>query len=101
MLQVKKLTAGVDWAKIDVIILLNHGIFTWGNDAKSSYRRMVEMVPPRVCVCVCVCVCMCVSPSRRTGAWSRWCRPPPPPIENKQFYSFSSSVSFITHDAKS
>jgi rhamnose utilization protein RhaD (predicted bifunctional aldolase and dehydrogenase) len=42
--EVKKLTVGVDWGKIEVIILLNHGIFTWGNDAKSSYKRMVEMV---------------------------------------------------------
>jgi rhamnose utilization protein RhaD (predicted bifunctional aldolase and dehydrogenase) len=42
--EVKKLTVGVDWSKIEVIILLNHGIFTWGNDAKSSYKRMVEMV---------------------------------------------------------
>ena len=42
--EVKKLTVGVDWEKIEVIILLNHGIFTWGNDAKTSYKRMVEMV---------------------------------------------------------
>lgn len=38
------MTMGLDWAKIDVIILLNHGIFTWGNDAKTSYERMVNMV---------------------------------------------------------
>jgi hypothetical protein len=42
--EVKKLTVGVDWEKIEVIILLNHGIFTWGNDAKTSYKRMVEKV---------------------------------------------------------
>jgi rhamnose utilization protein RhaD (predicted bifunctional aldolase and dehydrogenase) len=24
--------------------VLNHGIFTWGNDAKTSYERMITMV---------------------------------------------------------
>mmetsp|Transcript_59498 Transcript_59498/g.158335 ORF Transcript_59498/g.158335 Transcript_59498/m.158335 type:complete len:503 (-) Transcript_59498:177-1685(-) len=42
--EVKKLTVGVNWDQIEVIILLNHGIFTWGNDAKTSYKRMVQMV---------------------------------------------------------
>lgn len=35
---------GADWNKIDTIILLNHGIFTWGNDAKTSYENMIKMV---------------------------------------------------------
>jgi len=42
--EVDQMTVGVDWDKIDVIILLNHGIFTWGNDAKTSYERMITMV---------------------------------------------------------
>eukprot|EP00285_Hemiselmis_virescens_P009834 CAMPEP_0173392986 /NCGR_PEP_ID=MMETSP1356-20130122/21847_1 /TAXON_ID=77927 ORGANISM="Hemiselmis virescens, Strain PCC157" /NCGR_SAMPLE_ID=MMETSP1356 /ASSEMBLY_ACC=CAM_ASM_000847 /LENGTH=663 /DNA_ID=CAMNT_0014350933 /DNA_START=9 /DNA_END=1996 /DNA_ORIENTATION=- len=42
--EVAKMTKGLDWEKIDVIILLNHGIFTWGNDAKTSYERMITMV---------------------------------------------------------
>ncbi|EKX39060.1 hypothetical protein GUITHDRAFT_143855 [Guillardia theta CCMP2712] len=42
--KVKEMTVGVDWAKLDCIILLNHGIFTWGNDAKTSYENMIANV---------------------------------------------------------
>jgi len=38
------MVAGADWSQIEVIILLNHGIFTWGNDAKTSYETMITMV---------------------------------------------------------
>ena len=37
------MTKGIDFEKLNVIILLNHGIFTWGNDAKTSYERMIEV----------------------------------------------------------
>jgi rhamnose utilization protein RhaD (predicted bifunctional aldolase and dehydrogenase) len=39
------MTKGIDFEKLNVIILLNHGIFTWGNDAKTSYERMIEVNP--------------------------------------------------------
>ena len=41
---VSEMVQGADWSKIEVIILLNHGIFTWGNDAKTSYETMIKMV---------------------------------------------------------
>ena len=42
--KVSEMVQGADWSKIEVIILLNHGIFTWGNDAKTSYENMIKMV---------------------------------------------------------
>ena len=37
-------TRGVDFADYDAMILLNHGVFTWGEDAKESYERMIAIV---------------------------------------------------------
>lgn len=42
--QVAEATAKVDWQKIRGIVLLNHGIFTFDNDAKVSYDIMIELV---------------------------------------------------------
>lgn len=42
--EVGRLTAGMDWAACEGIILLNHGVFTWGADAKVSYERMIAIV---------------------------------------------------------
>ena len=39
-----ELTRGVDWASLDGMVLMNHGIFTWGDDAKSSYDQMIGLV---------------------------------------------------------
>lgn len=39
-----KLTQGVDWKNLDGIILHNHGIFTFDEDAKASYTKMVDAV---------------------------------------------------------
>lgn len=33
-----------DWARLEGMILLNHGIFTFGNTAQESYERMVRLV---------------------------------------------------------
>ena len=38
------MTREVDWSTLDGMVLMNHGIFTWGEDAKSSYDRMIELV---------------------------------------------------------
>lgn len=41
---VAKAAAGADWSKLEGIILLNHGIFTFGDDARTSYERMIKLV---------------------------------------------------------
>ena len=39
-----EMTEGLDWDSIDGIILHNHGIFTFDNDAKKSYDKMINAV---------------------------------------------------------
>jgi len=39
-----EMTKELDWDNIDGIILHNHGIFTFDNDAKKSYTKMIEAV---------------------------------------------------------
>ncbi|MFA6191486.1 MAG: class II aldolase/adducin family protein [Sulfurimonas sp.] len=39
-----EMTRSVNWSKIDGIILHNHGIFTFDDDAKKSYDKMIEAV---------------------------------------------------------
>jgi len=36
--------AGVPLVGVDGMVLLNHGIFTWGETAQESYERMLELV---------------------------------------------------------
>ncbi len=38
------MTRDIDWQQIEGMILLNHGVFTFGNDARSSYERMIGIV---------------------------------------------------------
>jgi len=42
--QVYEATLDLDWAKLDGIILLNHGVFTFDDDAKISYEKMITIV---------------------------------------------------------
>ncbi len=42
--EVYRRTKGMDWSRYDGMVLLHHGVFSWGNDAKSSYERMIELV---------------------------------------------------------
>ncbi len=37
-------TKDVDWSLLDGIVLLNHGVFTFDNDAKASYEKMIDIV---------------------------------------------------------
>ena len=37
-------TVNVDWSTVDGIILLNHGLFSFDNDAKVSYEKMIDLV---------------------------------------------------------
>lgn len=42
--QVAEATQNLDWSRIRGIILLHHGIFTFHEDAKTSYDTMIELV---------------------------------------------------------
>jgi rhamnose utilization protein RhaD (predicted bifunctional aldolase and dehydrogenase) len=42
--KVYEMTKNLDWNTIDGIILHNHGIFTFDNDAKASYDKMINAV---------------------------------------------------------
>ncbi len=39
-----EMTKELDWESIDGIILHNHGIFTFDNDAKAAYTKMIDAV---------------------------------------------------------
>ena len=39
-----EMTRGVDWSKYEGMVLLNHGLFTFNDDAKKSYEKMIELV---------------------------------------------------------
>ena len=39
-----EMTRNVDWKKFEGIILMNHGIFTFADDARTSYERMIKLV---------------------------------------------------------
>lgn len=42
--KVYEMTRSVDWKKVDVMILMKHGIFTFDDDARQSYEKMIRMV---------------------------------------------------------
>lgn len=39
-----EMTRDIDWSSIDGMILMNHGVFTFDNDPRKSYERMIEIV---------------------------------------------------------
>jgi rhamnose utilization protein RhaD (predicted bifunctional aldolase and dehydrogenase)/NAD(P)-dependent dehydrogenase (short-subunit alcohol dehydrogenase family) len=41
---IKELTAGVDWQRYEGMVLMNHGIFSFADDARTAYERMIELV---------------------------------------------------------
>lgn len=41
---VRDITKGIDWSEVEGMILLNHGIFSFHDDAKVSYERMINLV---------------------------------------------------------
>lgn len=41
---IRDLTRAIDWARLDGIILLHHGVFSFGPDARTSYERMIALV---------------------------------------------------------
>lgn len=38
------MTRDVDWSQLDGMVLLNHGLFTFNDDAKASYEKTIELV---------------------------------------------------------
>ena len=42
--EIFKLTRNTDWNKIEGMILLNHGVFTFHDDPRVSYEKMIEAV---------------------------------------------------------
>jgi rhamnose utilization protein RhaD (predicted bifunctional aldolase and dehydrogenase)/NAD(P)-dependent dehydrogenase (short-subunit alcohol dehydrogenase family) len=42
--KVYEMTQGIDWSNTDGIILLNHGVFTYDDDARTSYTKMIDIV---------------------------------------------------------
>jgi len=38
------MTRDVDWSKFDGMVLMNHGLFTFNDDAKKSYEKTIELV---------------------------------------------------------
>lgn len=42
--KVYELTRDVDWAKLDGILLMHHGVFTFADDAYRSYARHIDIV---------------------------------------------------------
>ncbi|MEP7324624.1 MAG: bifunctional aldolase/short-chain dehydrogenase [Gemmatimonadota bacterium] len=42
--EVYEMTRQTDWRSIDGLVLLNHGVFTFGDDARSSYEKMITLV---------------------------------------------------------
>ena len=37
-------TKNIDWNKYEGMILLNHGVFTFNNDARAAYEKMIQLV---------------------------------------------------------
>jgi rhamnose utilization protein RhaD (predicted bifunctional aldolase and dehydrogenase)/NAD(P)-dependent dehydrogenase (short-subunit alcohol dehydrogenase family) len=42
--KVYEMTKDLDWSLYDGLVLLNHGAFTFDDDAKNSYRKMIDIV---------------------------------------------------------
>jgi rhamnose utilization protein RhaD (predicted bifunctional aldolase and dehydrogenase)/NAD(P)-dependent dehydrogenase (short-subunit alcohol dehydrogenase family) len=42
--QIFRLTRGMDWNRVEGIILQHHGVFTFHDDARLSYEKMIEIV---------------------------------------------------------
>lgn len=42
--KVAQMTEGIDWATLEGMVLMNHGIFSFADDARESYARMIDLV---------------------------------------------------------
>ncbi len=41
--EIYQMTRDINWEQIEGVILLNHGVFTFGNDATTAYMRMIQI----------------------------------------------------------
>ncbi len=39
-----EMTADIDWSQLDGMVLMNHGVFSFADDARESYERMITLV---------------------------------------------------------
>jgi rhamnose utilization protein RhaD (predicted bifunctional aldolase and dehydrogenase)/NAD(P)-dependent dehydrogenase (short-subunit alcohol dehydrogenase family) len=42
--EIYDMTSDINWDQVEGMILLNHGVFTFGNDATTAYMRMIQIV---------------------------------------------------------
>jgi len=42
--RVWEMTRDTDWSKLEGMVLMHHGLFSFGDDARTSYERMIELV---------------------------------------------------------
>jgi rhamnose utilization protein RhaD (predicted bifunctional aldolase and dehydrogenase)/NAD(P)-dependent dehydrogenase (short-subunit alcohol dehydrogenase family) len=42
--KIYEMTREIDWAALEGMVLMNHGVFTFADDAKTSYERMIQLV---------------------------------------------------------
>ncbi|HCK75852.1 MAG TPA: bifunctional aldolase/short-chain dehydrogenase [Gammaproteobacteria bacterium] len=42
--KVAQMTQGIDWTTLQGMVLMNHGIFSFADDARESYTRMIDLV---------------------------------------------------------
>ena len=42
--KIRDMTQELDWSQYDGMVLLNHGVFTFDDDAKRSYEKMIDIV---------------------------------------------------------
>ena len=42
--KVWEMTAGIDWSQLDGMVLMNHGVFSFADDARASYEHMIALV---------------------------------------------------------
>ena len=42
--EIYEMTKDIDWSKYEGLALMNHGLFTFNDDAKASYEKMIELV---------------------------------------------------------
>ncbi|WP_353572639.1 bifunctional aldolase/short-chain dehydrogenase [Candidatus Albibeggiatoa sp. nov. BB20] len=42
--KIYELSQGIDWQNLEGMILMNHGVFTFADDAKISYENMIRLV---------------------------------------------------------
>jgi len=42
--KIRELTQDIDWSAYDGMILMNHGVFTFADDARTAYENMISLV---------------------------------------------------------